>query len=113
MGLEELVEVQLAAAQVPHDFRRQVEESPLIVVHFLCAGKPVHAEGRQDKNLVGVQDIQLVVHAHVFPAAQVDIQLVIVMAVVLGNLHMLMEAVMGFIALAALLHGHERRIHFI
>ena len=46
----------------------------------------MHTEGRKDEYLVGLKLEQPVVNAHVFPAAQMDIQLIIIMAVVLGYL---------------------------
>ena len=73
----------------------------------------MHAERRKDIDLIGLEQVELVVHAHVLAAAQVDVELIIVMAVILGHFHLLIKTVTGFIPLTALSHWLEWRLNLI
>ena len=112
-GLEKLIEIQLAAAQVFQDFRSQIQESALVVFHLPGAGKPMHAEGRKNIHLIGFEQIQFVIDAHILPAMKMNIELIIIVAVVLGYFHLLIETVMSFIPLASLSHWLKRGLDFI
>ena len=67
----------------------------------------MHTEGRQDKDLIRFERIQLVIHAHIFTAVKVDIKLVVIMTVILGYLHMFVKTVTRFVSLSSLLHRHK------
>ena len=73
----------------------------------------MHAEGRKDIYLIGLEQVQLIINTHIFAAVKMDIQLIIVMTVVLGYFHTLVKTIMGFISLAAPGHRLEWRPYFI
>ena len=110
-AMNALHEGDLAAAQDAEDFGGQVQVSALIIPHFMGAGKAVHGEGRKNKNLIRFQQEQLIVHAHKLPAAEMNVELKIIMAVKLGHLKGFTDLIVGFVSLLSLLsHGQERRL---
>ena len=112
-GAEVLIEVNLLTAQDAHDFRREIQVCPLIVMHLIGAGQAVHTERQQDKHLVRLERKKLIVHAHKFPAVQVDIQLIIIMAVILGNLQTVTVLIVRLITLLSTLHRGKRGLNLI
>ena len=64
----------------------------------------MHTEGRQDEYLIRLKLVKLIIHAHILTTMKMDIQFIIIMAVILCDLDGFIEAVTGFISLTALLH---------
>ena len=111
MGTEELVQVNLSAAQDTKSVGCEIQVSPLIIVHFTGAGQTVHGKGRKNKDLVRLEQIKLVIHAHIFPTADMNIKLIIIVAVELRHLIGFTDLIMRLIALLfILIHGHEGRL---
>ena len=54
-GKKELVEINLLTAKNAHHFRGKIQVCPFIIVHLIRTGQTMHAERRQDKNLVWLQ----------------------------------------------------------
>ena len=109
VGTEVGDQIDLAAAETLKHFRGNVQEGPIVVLHFLPAVQPVHEEGRKNKNLIRAQGVQMIVHAHELAAVQMQVEFKIVVAVVLGDLHVLAVQTVGFIPLRAFLHGFKGR----
>ena len=74
IGTKELIEIDLFAAENAHHFRRNIQVSPLIIVHLVGTGQAVHAERRENKDLIRLEGEELIVHAHKFSTMQVNIQ---------------------------------------
>jgi hypothetical protein len=68
----------------------------------------VHAERRENKDLIRLEGEELIVHAHKFSTMQVNIQFIIVMTMILGDLHAVTVLIVSFVALLRLLHGSKR-----
>ena len=105
---EKVFRIDLAAAQHPQHFRREIQIGPLVVPHLSGAGKPVHAEGRENEQLIGLELKQAVFDAHEFAAADVEIEFKIVMAVELRDFHRLIEIMMRLVALVAGLSHRQK-----
>jgi hypothetical protein len=109
LGTEKLVEINLTTAQYPDDFRRKIQISPFVVMHFTGAGQTMHAEGREYEDLIRLQEKQPVIHPHIFTAADMNIKLKIIMAVELRDLVGFAHLIMCFIPLMTLLTHREKR----
>ena len=108
IGTKELIEIDLFATENAHHFRRNIQVSPLIIVHLVGTGQAVHAERRENKDLIRLEGEELIVHAHKFSTMQVNIQFIIVMTMILGDLHAVTVLIVCFVALLRLLHGSKR-----
>ena len=69
----------------------------------------MHAEGRENKQLVGHELKQAVFNAHVFSAADMQVKLKIVMAVELRDFDGLVKIMMRLITLVAGLAHRQKR----
>ena len=98
MGTEKGHQVQLSAAQLLHNFRRQIQVGAFIVMHFTGAVEAMHKKRRKNEQLVRFQGVELIVHTHVLSAVTMNIKLEIVMTVILCDGHTPVNDKMRFIA---------------
>lgn len=95
IGTEKLIQINLAAAQHIQRFQGKVQIGPFIAFQFPCAGKAVHAKGRNDKKLIGFQQIHIVIQAKILAAVDVNINLVKIMAMKFPGFHFVINGIKG------------------
>ena len=103
VGAEEGIQVDLPAAQHAEHVRRQVQVAAAVVPDVGGGGQAMHAEGRDDEDLVRLEQVHVVVQAEVLPAVDVDVKLVEIMAVILRVVHPFVIGILGLVLPAA---GH-------
>ena len=106
VGAEEGIQVDLPAAQHAEHVRRQVQVAAAVVPDVGGGGQAVHAEGRDDEDLVRLEQVHVVVQAEVLPAVDVDVELVEVVAMVLRVVHPFIIRKLGLV-FPAIGHGGQ------
>ena len=105
---EEVLQVQVTAATVAQHGRGDVEEGALVIHRRTVADQAVHAKRRHHHQLIGLQGVHVVVQAVEPGTADVDIQLVEVMAVEVAQIPLCMIRIAGIIVMTVVCHGGIR-----
>lgn len=98
-------QVHQAAADPVQEFRRAIQVRPLILRHAVLPQEAVHPERGDDHQLVRLHPVHGIVHAEMPRAADVQVDLIEIMAVEPVVARALRQAVVSLVVAPAVAHG--------